>query len=375
MDTSDFLIERYYAKYEFSTKFMLSSSDAESWTIDELFSLGESDKLTEKLSKLHLGYTESQGDPQLRKMVSNLYSGVDSENILMYTGAEEGIFSFVNAVLDPGDHIIVMFPAYQSLYQIAKDRGVDVSYWDCIEDDGWRPSLENLRQLVKNNTRALIINTPHNPTGFLFSHDEIHEIVEICKNEDIYLFSDEVYRYSEYDSNDRLLSAVEIYDKAVTLGVMSKPMGLPGLRIGWIATKDAEVYQKMQHFKDYVTICGSAPSEFLAKVAMSHFDVIMKRNRDLIQSNLHILRNFMNSNKDVFQWVEPKAGNIAFIRLLLDMDVDTFCDQLREQENVLLLPASTYEYGQNHFRIGFGRKNFEDGLARLLNFIISIKVN
>ena len=126
MDTSDFLIERYYAKYEFSTKFMLSSSDAESWTIDELFSLGESDLLTEELSKLHLGYTESQGDPQLRKMVSNLYSGVYSENILMYTGAEEGIFSFVNAVLDQGDHIIVMFPAYQSLYQIAKDRGVDV---------------------------------------------------------------------------------------------------------------------------------------------------------------------------------------------------------------------------------------------------------
>ena len=230
------------------------------------------------------------------------------------------------------------------------------SYWDCIEDDGWRPSLENLRRLVKNNTRAIIINTPHNPTGFLFSHDEIHEIVEICRNEDIYLFSDEVYRYSEYDTNDRLLSAVEIYDKAVTLGVMSKPMGLPGLRVGWIATKDAEVYQKMQHFKDYVTICGSAPSEFLAKVAMKHFDAIMKRNRELIQSNLQILRNFMDSNKDVFQWVEPKAGNIAFIRLLLDMDVDKFCEQLREKEDVLLLPASTYEYGQNHFQNWFWKK-------------------
>ncbi|MHA2504537.1 MAG: aminotransferase class I/II-fold pyridoxal phosphate-dependent enzyme [Candidatus Kariarchaeaceae archaeon] len=373
MGFSDFLIERYYAKYEFSTQYMLSSSDAESWTVDELLSLGDRDALMADFANLHLGYTESQGDPELRELVSNLYTDTSAEQVLMYTGAEEAIFSFVHAVLQPGDHIIVMFPAYQSLYQVAQDRGIEVSRWECDEADSWRPSIEQLEQLITEDTRAVVINTPHNPTGFLFSHDELDRIITICKEHDIILFSDEVYRYSEYDPRDRLPSAVEVYEKAVTLGVMSKPMGLPGLRVGWIATRDPDIYRTMQHFKDYVTICGSAPSEFLATVALRNFDAILERNVDLSRFNLKMLREFMNRHTDVFQWEEPRAGNIAFVRLLLDMDVDDFCDQLREQQEVLLLPSSTYEYGHHHFRIGYGRKNFAGALRRLELFVLSLK--
>ncbi len=149
---------------------------------------------------------------------------------------------------------------------------------------------------------------------------------------------------------------------------MSKSYGLAGLRIGWIATQNQDLYQKITHLKDYTTICSSAPSEFLAELALRHREKIVSRNLEIITSNLGLLDNFFAAHAETFSWIKPKAGPIAFPHLI-GQDVDAFCDQLVNSQGVMLLPGTVYDHPGNHFRIGFGRKNMPEALSRLEDFV------
>lgn len=367
-----FLIERFYAKYEFSTPYMLSSSDAESITIEEILSLdGEQQKENnvDGMLKFSLGYTESQGSPLLREEIAKLYPSLNKEQILVFSGAEEGIFTFMNAVLSEKDHIIVQFPCYQSLYAVAQANNVDIAYWEMNEEANWKPDIFKLQSLIKENTRAIIINTPNNPTGYNFTDTEFDEIINICRKNNLILFSDEVYRLSEYSNQTRLPNAADKYENAISLGVLSKPLGLPGLRIGWIATQNAKLLKKIKTFKDYTTICSSGPSEFLATIALRNVNKLIDRNYAIVQTNLAVLRKFITQYSILFEWIEPEAGNIGFVRILFSENVETFCLDLIEMKGVLLLPSTTYNYGTQHFRIGFGRKNFPEALSLLEEYV------
>lgn len=367
-----FLIERFYAKYEFSTPYMLSSSDAESFTIEEILNLdGEQQKENnvDEMLEFSLGYTESQGSPLLREEIAKLYPSLNKEQILVFSGAEEGIFTFMNAVLSEKDHIIVQSPCYQSLYAVAQANNVDIAYWEMNEEANWKPDIFKLQSLIKENTRAIIINTPNNPTGYNFTDTEFDEIINICRKNNLILFSDEVYRLSEYSNQTRLPNAADKYENAISLGVLSKPLGLPGLRIGWIATQNAKLLKKIKTFKDYTTICSSGPSEFLATIALRNVNKLINRNYAIVKTNLAVLRKFITQYSILFEWIEPEAGNIGFVRILFSENVETFCLDLIEMKGVLLLPSTTYNYGTQHFRIGFGRKNFPEALSLLEEYV------
>lgn len=367
-----FLIERFYAKYEFSTPYMLSSSDAESFTIEEILNLdGEQQKENnvDGMLKFSLGYTESQGSPLLREEIAKLYPSLNKEQILVFSGAEEGIFTFMNAVLSENDHIIVQSPCYQSLYAVAQANNVDIDYWEMNEEANWKPDIFKLQSLIKENTRAIIINTPNNPTGYNFTDTEFDEIINICRKNNLILFSDEVYRLSEYSNQTRLPNAADKYENAISLGVLSKPLGLPGLRIGWIATQNAKLLKKIKTFKDYTTICSSGPSEYLATIALRNVNKLIDRNYAIVQTNLAVLRKFITQYSILFEWIEPEAGNIGFVRILFSENVERFCLDLIEMKGVLLLPSTTYNYGTQHFRIGFGRKNFPEALSLLEEYV------
>lgn len=367
-----FLIERFYAKYEFSTPYMLSSSDAESFTIEEILNLdGEQQKENnvDEMLEFSLGYTESQGSPLLREEIAKLYPSLNKEQILVFSGAEEGIFTFMNAVLSEKDHIIVQSPCYQSLYAVAQANNVDIDYWEMNEDTNWKPDIFKLQSLIKENTRAIIINTPNNPTGYNFTDTEFDEIINICRKNNLILFSDEVYRLSEYSNQTRLPNAADKYENAISLGVLSKPLGLPGLRIGWIATQNAKLLKKIKTFKDYTTICSSGPSEFLATIALRNVNKLINRNYAIVKTNLAVLRKFITQYSILFEWIEPEAGNIGFVRILFSENVERFCLDLIEMKGVLLLPSTTYNYGTQHFRIGFGRKNFPEALSLLEEYV------
>lgn len=367
MRINNFKLEEFFAKYEFSASYLLCASDCESFTVEELLSLDqESEKL---LKKLELGYTESQGSPVLREEISNLYDDVMLENIIIFSGAEEGIFIFMNVFLERGDHIIVQFPAYQSLYEIAKSIGCEISKWIMKEDNDWELDINFLKNNIRKNTKAIVINCPHNPTGYLMSKEKFDNIIEIAKKNDIYIFSDEVYRLLEYNDNNRLPNICDCYDKGISLGVMSKAFGLAGLRIGWIATKNKLLYKKIASFKNYTTICNSAPSEFLSILALRNKNTILKRNLEIIENNLKHLDQFFSRYNHLFGWVKPKAGCIAFPRIKFNKNVEEFCIDLFKKKSVLLLPSTIYNFGNKHFRIGFGRKSLAEGLKILEEYL------
>ncbi|MGZ9164607.1 MAG: aminotransferase class I/II-fold pyridoxal phosphate-dependent enzyme [Anaerolineales bacterium] len=367
MNLPPFKLERYFAKYEFNTEYLLCSSDCESMSIAELLAWEEG--AAEKFQQTWLGYTESQGSPALRAEICKLYETVQPEDVLVHTGAEEAIFLFMFASFKEYDHVIVHSPGYQSLAQVARAAGCDVSPWRAREENGWSLDLDELRHLMRTNTKAIIINTPHNPTGYLMSQDDYEAVHKFAQQNKLMLFSDEVYREAEYDPATRLPAACDRGDHAISLGVTSKTYGLAGLRIGWISTKNRKIYEKMASLKDYTTICNSAPSEFLAEVAMRNRHKLSERNLGIIKDNLTVIDAFFSRHANLFSWVRPHAGSMAFPRYL-GGNVESFCDDLVKKAGVLLLPGSIYDDSGNHFRLGLGRKNLPQAVERFEDYLV-----
>lgn len=366
-----FKLERFFAKHEFNTEFLLCSSDCESMPITDLLAL--EDGATERFHNHWLGYTESLGSPSLRKEIAKMYSTAQPEDVLVFSGANEAIYLFMLAALKKNDHVIVHTPHYQSLSEVAASIGCEICSWQARESNGWSLDLDELKSQVQLNTRAIIINTPHNPTGYLMPRADFDALHAFAQEKNILLFSDEVYRESEYDPADRLPAAVDYGAHALSLGVTSKTYGLAGLRIGWLATKNRDLYEKMASLKDYTTICNSAPSEFLAELAMRHREKLANRNLEIIKHNLSIIDDLFAHYSSLFSWYRPKAGSMGFPKLLQG-DVESFCDDLVRKAGVLLLPGSVYDDARNHFRLGLGRKNLPQAVERLEEYLSQSKI-
>jgi aspartate/methionine/tyrosine aminotransferase len=367
----DFKLERYFARWEFVAPYLLCSSDVDGYSISKLLALAdeESQALWQNLS---LGYTESAGHPLLRKEIAGLYRNLSPEQVLTFADGEEAIFILMNVLLQAGEHAIVIWPGYQSLYTVAESIGADVTLFPLHANQKWQLDIEELRKAVRPNTKLIVINFPHNPTGALLDHDTYMKIVEIAEESHAYLFSDESYRFLEYDSGQLLPAAVETSRRGISLGVLSKTFALAGLRIGWIATQDQEILRRAAAFKDYVSICNSAPSEILALIALRAKETIIKRSLDIIQGNLVLLDDFFTKWSQTFTWPRPQAGSIAFPELVTGQSIEEFAEQLVKQEGVLLLPGTVYDHPGNHFRIGFGRKNMPEALGRLEHFVSQV---
>jgi aspartate/methionine/tyrosine aminotransferase len=217
----------------------------------------------------------------------------------------------------------------------------------------------------------VVINFPHNPTGALLDRPGLARLTALTEARGITLFSDEVYRYLEVEERARLPAAVDAGERTVSLGVMSKSFALAGLRIGWIATRDAALRRRIATLKDYTTICSSAPSELLALIALRARQRVLARSRRIVAANLALLDRFFAQHADRLAWVRPRGGSVAFPRLCRDeaSAIDRFSAALVEEEGVLLLPGSAFGHGGNHFRIGFGRADMPQALARLDAFL------
>ncbi len=365
MKLPDFQLERYFARYEFEAPFLLGSSDVEAYRLPELLALAD-DEGRAFWEGLSLGYTESPGHPGLRREIASLYERVSPEETLVFSG--EAIFAVLNTTLAHGDHAIVTWPAYQSLHQVARAAGAAVTLLPLAAEEGWKVDLTALRRALRPNTRAIVVNFPHNPTGALPDRATFEAIVDVAREAGAWLLSDEVYRLLEYDAADRLPAAADLYDKAISLGVMSKAFALAGLRIEWVATRDADLLGRLQRFKDYTTICASAPSEVLAIIALRAREAVLARSLGIIRQNLPHVDAFFECWPEHFAWTRPRVGPIAFPRLLAPVPVAQFAEELVAAEGVMLLPGTLYDHPGNHFRLGFARRNLPEALDRLDRF-------
>ena len=358
-------------RYEFRAKYLLSSSDAESQTIAELLALepGAHDAFL----KHWCGYTESPGAPWLREVLAGIYKQIHPDQLIVISAAEEAIFLFYHALLTPKDHAIVETPCYESALTLPASTGAAVSQWRRKPVDSWSHDLAELESLIRPNTRAIYINSPHNPTGLVMPPHIFRGVLDLAARYDLYVFSDEVYRELEHDPGTRLPAACDLYDRALSLGSVSKSYGLPGLRLGWLASHDRAFLQKIVSLKHYTTICSSAPSEFLTALAFRHRQKLIDRNLQIVLRNLRQLSAFLARHPDLFEWTPPNAGTIGFARFKPQKDVDAFCEQLVQEAGILLLPGSIFDQPR-HIRFGYGRRSMSESLAQLESWLVTAPV-
>src|SRR5688572_2196685 len=359
----DFALERYFARWEFTVRHQLSASDVEPLAMSELLALADPDTRA-RWDSLALGYTESAGLPDLRAEIARMYTKMEPKNILVVAGAEEGILLAMLASLSSGEHAVVVTPAYQSLYAIPRTAGASVTMLPLLHDNGWLLNVDEVERAITRHTRLLAINFPHNPTGSHIDENTLRRLVKLAADAGVILFSDEVYRGLEYLPGDTLPAAADLSDSAVSLGVMSKAYALAGIRIGWLATRNEAWLDRVARLKDYTTICSSAPSEILALIALRAKEQILARSRSIVAANLEHAAGFCAARQEVVDWVPPRAGSVAFPRLLRG-DAAEVSQRLAEHESVLLLPGSVFGTDPAHFRLGLGRRDFPVAIERL----------
>lgn len=367
MKIEPFKLERYFAKHEFSAKYLLSSSDCDGFGLQYVLSCadGEERRLWEGL---RLGYTESQGLPRLRGAIAAQYRTIQADDVLVLSPGEAN-YIFMQVALQPGDHVICMSPMYQSLYQVAVSLGCTISFWE-PDPATWHYAPADLAKLVNSSTKALIINFPHNPTGALPTLAEVAQIVDFARTHQLLLFSDEMYHQLVVDPANQIPAFCDLYENALSLWGMAKTFGLAGLRIGWLATRNRTLLQKIMAYKDYITICNNAMSEILTLIALNHRDQFVAPNLAKIERNIGLFAEFQRLHPQLIDFTRPQAGSTAFIKLHLPGITSLeYSEQLVKATGIMLLPAEMFDYGQAHARIGFGRESLPEALSVWHEFI------
>ncbi len=386
LELPDFALETYFSKWEFKARYHLTASDAESMSVSQLLALGD-DADRQAWEQLHLGYTPTWGTDALRAAIADSYAGssdagsndagpnvIESGDVLAFAGAGEALFWAMQLFVDAGDHVIVTVPNYQSIESVPIAAGVTVDGLPLWTGTGanqrWTLDLERFESLIRPQTTLVSVNFPNNPTGFVPDHETWLEFNQLCQDRGIRVVSDEVYRGIEINPADTLPAAVSINPTALSVSVMSKAYGLPGLRIGWVTSRDREALQRLERAKHYTSICNSGPSEHLAAIALRHGNTILSRNRSIVKENDVNVKTFMGDYPELFDYATPNGGCVAFPRYLGADGADEFCTRAVEEDGVMLLPASIYHSGladvsKDRFRIGLGRSNVPESLNAL----------
>jgi aspartate/methionine/tyrosine aminotransferase len=362
----DFALEVHFSKWEFTAKYNLAGSDGENMRLPALLALAGSDD-RQAFDNTALGYTETWGAPALRIAIAATYDTANAEDILCFAGAEEAIYAAMHVLLAKDDHAIVITPNYQSAETIPLSL-CEVTGVALDIERAWELDLDKLTRELRPNTKLISINFPNNPTGKIIPQSTFNAIVDLCRQRGIWLFSDECYRMLEREPSVRLPQAADVYERGISLNVMSKAYGLPGLRIGWIACKDRALLSALERYKHFLSICNSAPAEILALIALKARTQIIEKNLAVIHDNLTVLNAFFADFSHLFDWHVPEGGCVTFIRYKGSEGVEAFTTQMVEECGVLLLPSSVFRselttVPGDCVRVGFGRSHVPRGVT------------
>ena len=370
MKINDFKLERYFAKHEFTAKYFLSSSDCDGYELKYLLE-NASKKEIALWESMKLGYTESEGNPLLREAILQHYKIKTIENVIVASPGELNFIS-INVLLNSSDHAITVSPCYQSLSEVVKSINCELSFWTPREDN-WEFNTTDLEKLIRKNTKLIILNFPHNPTGSYLTRNQLNTIVEIAKKNDLYIFSDEMYHKLIIDDIEELPPICDLYEKGISLWGTSKTFGLAGLRTGWLVCQNKSFLKRVVAFKDYLSICNSAPSEILSIMALNNIELFLEPNLKKIKKNISLFKVFIKNQEVISSFIPPKAGSTSFIKLNVNSSSLEFSNQLVEKTGIMTVPAEMFEYQGKFIRIGFGRDNFSKVLDEFDHYLKDIK--
>ena len=366
----DFRLETYFSRWEFVARHNLAASDAQTLTLAELLELADDDSRARWIA-LDLSYTETPGLPALRDEIAATYEHVDAADVLTFAGAEEGLYLAMQVLLEPSDHAVVVTPNYQAAETVplAICGPSGVTGVQLREDEGWALDVDTVQAALRPSTKLISVNSPNNPTGATADERAWRRLVELSDDAGVRLFSDEVYRGLERPPRRPLPQAADLSPTALSLNVLSKAYGLPGLRLGWIACRDRGLLGRLERAKHYTSICNPGPSEVLALAALRAREPILARNRAIVTANLPLVDAFAARFASLVEWSPPDGGCVAFPRYRGADGVEHMCAQLVREEGILLLPASVFASDltatpTDRFRLGVGRRDVAEGLAR-----------
>ena len=368
MRIEPFELERWMTTYEVNVTWDIAESGIFPMSTREILDLlppNEREAEMERLLDLRLGYSEACGSKELRGLIAATYEDTSPDEILITTGAIEANFLLFNELLAAGDRVVIVDPAYQQLHSIAKAIGCDVAPWKLRHDDGFRFDLDELRALATPGTRMIVINTPHNPTGAMLSEQQLGEIYALAEELDAWVLSDEAYRWLDLPGSPPLAPPLRnLGPRAISTGTFSKPFGLPGLRIGWIAAP-ADVVQRCWGLRDYISLSPGKLNDALAVLAFRHRDQITERTREIVAENLPFAERWFAENADLVSWTPPRGGILALMKYELDLPSLALANRLAEEYSVMLAPGSAFGY-EGYLRIGVGNTPdvFAEGLRQ-----------
>jgi capreomycidine synthase len=360
-------LENWMRRYYFDTDLDLGSSGVQSFSLAELRQLLEIPR--DELDEIVFDDSRTLGDPRLRSAIAAHWGEADPSRVMATNGSTEANYLIMNALLRPGDEVIVLAPLYQQLYGIAAAIGCNLLTWQLRPEDGFAPDIEDLRRLISPRTRMVIVNFPHNPTGASINLRQQDELVELVAGAGAYLVWDAAFAELIYEGSP--LPPPVSYQRSISFGTLSKAYGLAGLRVGWcIAPTD--VLAKCERLRDYVTLHLSPLVELLARRAIEKADVLLNIRRRQLRVNLEILATWIAQQEGLVEWTRPLGGACGFVRLPFVRDTEPFCHQLAREHRVLLVPGTCFGYPQ-HVRLGFGgpTEDLKEGLSRLAALVES----
>lgn len=370
MKIETFALERWMTKHEVHARFDIAESGIFPMTTNDLLALELAESRAEtcaRLLDLRLGYSEAPGSHELRSLLAATYADTGPDEILVTTGAIEANFLLFNQLLEAGDHVVAVHPAYQQLQSVPRAIGRDVSLWELDSaPDGYRFDLDRLARLVTSRTKLIVVNSPHNPTGAVLSADDFRQVYDLAESVGAWVLSDEAYRWLEHPGHHGPPPPPmrDLGPRGISVGTFSKPFGLPGLRIGWIAGP-AELVAACWALRDYVSLSPGKLNDALAVLAFRHRDAITERARAIIGQNLTTADAWFAAHADLASWSRPRAGVLALMRYRLDLPSLELADNLAEEQSVMLAPGSVFGY-EGTLRIGVGQEPtiFAEGLER-----------
>ncbi|MGM0889375.1 MAG: aminotransferase [Bacillota bacterium] len=374
MNIKTFAVEQWMNEYEVEAVYNIAETCVDSLTVNELISIDGTDpeKFLVDLGKNELTYGHIEGSPDFRTLVANQYQSLDADNVLVTNGAIGANFLLLYSLIQPGDHVIAVHPTYQQLYEVPTSFGATVDLLPLREENNYLPDLNELKSLVNEKTKMIIINNPNNPSGAIIEKEMLEEIVEIARSYDAYILCDEVYRRLLQEDDLVVPSIVDLYEKGISTSSMSKVLSLAGLRLGWIAGPKEVIYECFRH-RDYTTISCGVLDDILAVHALKNYDKILDRNRKIIKENLTILDAWVEQ-EPLISYVKPRAGTTAMLKYDLPVSSEDFCIGLFKANGAFLTPGSCFDI-ESHVRIGYARKTevLEQGLQKVSEYLRTFK--